>query len=154
MVKILQFNRNIIKKCIFAFVAFAIMLCVVDSGKVYASEKAISTNRLTREEVLMPLAVKTINTTITDTMSQGGCWAQVIFKVSGSYAYNGNNLLNANISTSIKSAPSDWTVVIDSTSWELSGTNLIIKINYHYKASYFDCAYTGGYVYTMVQNTV
>lgn len=103
---------------------------------------------------MMPLAIKTVDTTITDTMSQGGCWAQVVFDVSGSYAYNGNNLLNVNISTSIKSAPSDWTVVIDSTSWELSGTNLLVKISYHYKASYYDCAYTGGYVYTMVQGTV
>lgn len=79
---------------------------------------------------------------------------QQSFKVSGTYTYSGSNLTNTDISVSIQSAPSDWTVAIDSVGYELSGTNLLVKISYHYKASYFDCAFTGGYVYTQVTGIV
>ena len=97
---------------------------------------------------------KTVNTTVSDTMSQGGCWASVTFKISGTYTYayiSGTyKLLSHNLSVTIFSAPSDWTVAIDNIEYEMSDVQTcIIKIRYHYKASYFDCAFTGGYQYTM-----
>ena len=98
--------------------------------------------------------IKSVNTTASDTMSQGGCWASVTFRISGTYTYANLSgiytLLDHNLSVTIANAPSDWTVAIDSVQYELSSVNTcLVKIRYHYKASYFDCAFTGGYVYTM-----
>lgn len=149
-----------IKKSVCALMVVMVLFTLSGGYEVYAAKSAHPVDKNTVNNTLgeggiaAPRAIKTVDTTIKDSMSQGGCWAQVVFKVSGTYAYNGSNLINTNMTVSIKSAPSDWTVAIDGVGYELSGTNLLVKIRYHYKASYYDCAFTGGYVYTMVEGVV
>lgn len=156
--KSLQKGMGTIKKSFLALAMSFALFALLGSSEVYAAESETLTSSETVEAAVARRAPATVsvNKTITDVISQGGCWASIGFNVSGTYTYEigTNRLLATDISTSVSSAPSDWIVAIDSTSFEMSGTNLVVKISYHYKASYYDCAFTGGYVYTMVQGTV
>ena len=143
---------------VFSMLSFNIMSVSANEGSSCILDEpttAVDTNSEkyeTRSNPSDPVTMS-VNTTITDTMSQGGCWASVSFKIVGSYTYANISgiytLMNNNLSVSISSKPSDWTVAIDSVQYEMDGASLIVKIRYHYRASYYDCASSGGYQYTM-----
>lgn len=137
---------------------FRKIMCIICSVFVFMSINVPAVNAAENDNIAVPASIKTVNTTITDRVSQGGCWGNLVFRVTGNYeytyVYGAYELVGTNISASVESMPVGWTVVVDSLDYELNGTSLRIYINYHFRSSYYDCAYTGGYVYTTVQGVI
>lgn len=140
--------KTTLRRIFCAMAIFSLFIGMFGMPEVHAA------NNKGMYDLMAARASRSVDTIITDTMSQGGCWAQVKFRVNGTYSYSGSTITSNKISVSIKSAPSDWVVAIDRTDFEVKGSKLYVMISYHYKASYFDCAFTGGYVYTAVGGTV
>lgn len=136
------------KKIFSLMMMFSLVLLFGQSISVHAAGENLDVVAPMRSEK------ESVNTVIEDTISQGGCWTTIAFRVKGTYTYSGNHLMNNDIAVSIETAPSDWTVKIDNVTYTMNDGNLKVTISYHYKASYYDCAYTGGYVYTAVEGNV